>query len=500
MTVSALILAVAATIVGSIFTLYTSARISRENGRTAARLVYGELIRNSASVAFYLRVGSWPQVQLDTPVWNQRGEAIAKIRRVDAFNTIYKGYAALEALAFLAKEGAQLGDERERILSDEVAVLRDAIRVAGTTARISDEEITANLAPFDTDRPRPARSMPFQLHTSTPFIPTAILRHVADRGTAPEQESARRTIETAPAEPATTTPPLRRIVYDAQHSQNQEPATVLRREGDPPAGDQAADEIYDSIGQVHDFLWRVYELDLQNYTGPDTMAVVHFGEKFSNMFWTGTRLVVGDGDGGRLFNRFSASLDALAHELFHAVLQADTKLQFQHQAGALTEAVCDVFGVLAKQYILGQPENWLMGEGLLVHAKALRSIAAPGTAYDTAEMGSDPQVGHMRDYVRTTDDNGGIHINSGIPAHAFYRLATSVGEHAWDPAGRIWLAAVRDKRLRPTSGFATFAGATVAAARELCGDDGPEVAAVTESWETVGVRVPKTALAGAAAQ
>ena len=44
----------------------------------------------------------------------------------------------------------------------------------------------------------------------------------------------------------------------------------------------------------------------------------------------------------------------------------------------------------------------------------------PGSAYDDPVIGKDPQPGHMNDYVKTTSDNGGVHINSGIPNRAFY--------------------------------------------------------------------------------
>ena len=55
--------------------------------------------------------------------------------------------------------------------------------------------------------------------------------------------------------------------------------------------------------------------------------------------------------------------------------------------------------------------------------RALRSMRAPGTAYDDDVLGRDPQPAHMDGYVRTTDDNGGVHINSGIPNRAFYLTA-----------------------------------------------------------------------------
>jgi hypothetical protein len=391
MSVNALILAVAATIVGSLFTLYTTSRISRENGRTAARLVYSELIRNSASIAYYLRIGTWPQVQLDAPVWNQRGEAIAKIRKVGAFNTIYKGYAALEALAFLAKDGADLGEERERILREELDALRDAIQMAGSTAKVGEQEITTNLAPLQIGH-RPGSdpgAAPFGLHSSAPFIPSAILRHIAEGGTLLQQESARLTIEAVPGPAsdqasAAAAPLLRRLIYDAQGNEWEGPNIVVRREGDAPTGDPAADEVYDAMGTVRRFFWDIYGLDLQSYTG-SMAAVVHFGDPFDNMFWDGEKLVVGNPSGVLLNRRLSTALDAVGHELFHIVTSLEARLRYQNQAGSLCEAVADVFGTLVMQYHLGQratDASWLVGEGVLVDGLALHSLAAPGTAFD----------------------------------------------------------------------------------------------------------------------
>src|SRR5262249_60002567 len=69
---------------------------------------------------------------------------------------------------------------------------------------------------------------------------------------------------------------------------------------------------------------------------------------------------------------------------------------------------------------------------------ALRWMKAPGTAYDDPLLGGkDPQPAHMSNYVQTTSDNGGVHINSGIPNHAFYLAAVALGAHSWDKAGPI---------------------------------------------------------------
>jgi Zn-dependent metalloprotease len=96
----------------------------------------------------------------------------------------------------------------------------------------------------------------------------------------------------------------------------------------------------------------------------------------------------------------------------------------------------------------------------------------------------------MDDYVDLPDDNdpnndnGGVHINSGIPNHAFYLAATALGGHAWERAGRVWYVTLTE-RLQPTSEFADAAGASVEVARELFGDEVER--AVTDAWTQVGV-------------
>src|SRR5678815_4747497 len=129
----------------------------------------------------------------------------------------------------------------------------------------------------------------------------------------------------------------------------------------------------------------------------------------------------------------------------------EAKLTYSQHPGALNESMSDVFGSLVKQYSLNQSAadaDWLIGAGLLaagVNGVALRSMKAPGTAYDDRVLGKDPQPAHMKDYVNTISDNGGVHINSGIPNHAFYVVATELGGFAWEKAGKIWYVALKDK-------------------------------------------------------
>jgi Zn-dependent metalloprotease len=118
---------------------------------------------------------------------------------------------------------------------------------------------------------------------------------------------------------------------------------------------------------------------------------------------------------------------------------------------------------------------------------ALRSMKAPGTAYDDPVLGTDPQPGHMDDFVSTTQDNGGVHINSGIPNRAFYEISTAIGGNSWERAGRILYTTLGHPQLRPTAGFRQFARLNQRVAAELYGATSTEAAAVVEGWKTVGI-------------
>src|SRR5262249_13419300 len=205
-----------------------------------------------------------------------------------------------------------------------------------------------------------------------------------------------------------------------------------------------------------------------------------------NAFWNGMQMVYGDGD-GVLFQRFTKSLDVVGHELTHGVTQYEAGLSYSGQSGALNESFSDVFGSLVKQWKMKQTAaqaDWLIGAGLLargVKGKALRSMAAPGTAYDDPNLGKDPQPANMKDYYKGSDDNGGVHINSGIPNHAFYLVATTLGGNAWNRAGKIWYDTLINQ-LRPNSSFTDAANATIASASKLFGARGDEISAVKSAW------------------
>lgn len=285
---------------------------------------------------------------------------------------------------------------------------------------------------------------------------------------------------------------LDRSIYDAGRL-TRLPGRRVRTEGAAALTDVAANEAYDGLGQTHALFWHVFGRDGINGAGLPLDATVHYGRQYDNAFWDGERMVFGDGD-GQVFNRFTLSLSVIAHELTHGLTEFSAALAYEGQSGALNESVSDVFGCLVEQHTRGQATadaSWLIGEGLFtdqVQGLALRSLREPGSAYNDDVLGKDPQPDHMSDFVVTDEDNGGVHLNSGIPNRAFYLVAAALGGNAWDRAGQIWFDTLTGGLLRRHADFIAFAEATLTSAAGRFGADSAEWAAVRMAWDTVGVQ------------
>ena len=297
---------------------------------------------------------------------------------------------------------------------------------------------------------------------------------------------------------AAATSSKQRTIYDAQFG-SQLPGTLVRSEGGPAVADPAVNEAYDGSGVTYDLYRNVFGRNSIDNNGLKLDSSVHYQKGYDNAFWDGNQMVYGDGDedqppADRLFNRFTIALDVIGHELTHGVTQYEANLAYWEQSGALNESLSDVFGSLVKQYQLKETADqadWIIGEGLFtsnVIGVGIRSMKAPGTAYNDPVLGKDPQPGHMKDYVTTASDSGGVHINSGIPNHAFYITALELGGYAWEKAGRIWYKTLTDK-LQAQSTFQQACDLTFEAAGELYGANSLEQQAVKKGWSEVGITV-----------
>ncbi|MEC4684923.1 MAG: M4 family metallopeptidase [Nitrospirota bacterium] len=269
----------------------------------------------------------------------------------------------------------------------------------------------------------------------------------------------------------TTAPPgtASRQVYDCQNKWTQR-VKLVRGEGDPVTGDDAVNDTYDYSATVRDYYKNVLNRNSIDNLGMNLILNVHFGVKYMNAFWDGDEMTFGDGD-GNIFVNFTKSLDVVAHELTHGVTQFTANLKYYSQSGALNEHFSDVFGSVITQYQEKQTADnadWLIGDEIMgpeLYGEALRSMKAPGTAYDNPLMGKDPQPDHMKDYYSGSGDNQGVHINSGIPNKAFYLVAMDIGT---DKAALIWYTALQ--KLWSTAVFNDAVKITVEAARLLIKD------------------------------
>jgi len=335
------------------------------------------------------------------------------------------------------------------------------------------------------------------------IVPPHMLRSILLNGTARQQAMAwatlteseqfrgqRRILAPIHALAATAPGVKRRTVYDARR-RYELPGKLVRTEGSPKSKDAAVNEAYYGSGATYNLFAKVFSRNSIDNRGMRLDSTVHYGRGYDNAFWNGRQMVFGDGD-GRIFRRFTSALDVIGHELCHGIIQHEAELQYRDQPGALNESFSDVFGSLVKQYSRRQTveeADWLIGRELFmpdVRARGIRSLKDPGTAYDDPVLGKDPQPGHMRDYVRTPEDSGGVHVNSGIPNRAFYELASRLKGYAWEKAGRIWYATLADK-LRPASNFRDAVNMTVQAAGEIFGKNSLEQKATREAWAEVGL-------------
>jgi Zn-dependent metalloprotease len=346
-------------------------------------------------------------------------------------------------------------------------------------------------------------------HTICCLLPPHILHAISKNGTAQQKRDAERTlaidtasrarrtaqskellVATRRPKPAEATAALKRTVYDGGKSETL-PGHPVRGEGAAASRDVAVNQAYDGLGATFKFYLDVLGRNSIDGHGMAINATVHHGDPYNNAQWTGTEMIFGDGD-GTTFRCFTTALDVIAHELTHGVNRHEANLANHGQSGALCESFSDVMASLVKQYTHGHDvhaADWLIGKGMLVGYpdQAFRSLKAPGTAYDNKLIHKDPQPARMADFVDTKEDDGGIHINSGIPNHAFFLVAKALGGHAWEKAGRIWYDTICDPKVTATASFAQFAGRTVFNAGRRFGAGSHEQKAVTGSWKEVGV-------------
>ncbi|WP_139491813.1 M4 family metallopeptidase [Brevibacillus dissolubilis] len=246
--------------------------------------------------------------------------------------------------------------------------------------------------------------------------------------------------------------------------------------------DKAAVDAHAYAEDVYDYYKNTHGRNSYDNAGAKLNSIVHYGSNYNNAFWDGTYMVYGDGD-GTTFRTFSAALDVIAHELTHAVTERTAGLVYQNESGALNESISDIFGAMVDR------ADWLMGEDIYTPATAgdaLRSLSNPA-AY------GDPD--HYSKRYTGTQDNGGVHTNSGINNKAAYLLSDG-GTHYGVTVTGIGRAATEKIYYRAltlymtsSTNFSGMRNAAIKAATDLYGATSTQVNSVKQAYSAVGVNL-----------
>jgi Zn-dependent metalloprotease len=248
-----------------------------------------------------------------------------------------------------------------------------------------------------------------------------------------------------------------RRTHNANHGTTL-PGTLARSETQGPVGDADVDSAHTFVGNTYDYYAGTHGRDSYDDAGAALASTVHYSTNYENAFWNGAQMVFGDGFAVR---------DVTAHELTHAVTERSANLEYRWQSGALNESFSDIFGAMVDR------DDWLMGEDLPIGA--IRDMENPGAF---------GQPGHTNAWVATCGDNEGVHINSGIPNKAFVNVASAIGK---GDAERVFFRALTAGYLSPQATMEDARGAAIQSAEDLFGAASPQVQAVTNGFNAVGL-------------
>lgn len=174
-----------------------------------------------------------------------------------------------------------------------------------------------------------------------------------------------------------------------------------------------------NVGKVIDFYLQRYNRKSFDDYGSAVISSVNCGKNYNNAYWNGEQLVFGNGD-GKTYWKFPGTLDVVAHEFTHAVIDYTSELEYKFESGALNEAFCDIMACA----IVNKENSWLLGEKCyypLNENKAIRDLAHPEKSRQASDMS-------QYRYCSLDWDNGGVHYNAGIILKAAYNIGSKIGK------------------------------------------------------------------------
>lgn len=209
------------------------------------------------------------------------------------------------------------------------------------------------------------------------------------------------------------------------------------------------------------------------------------GKGMDNAYWNGE--FMGYGNGRDAFKPLAGALDVGGHEMTHGVVEATARLEYQNQSGALNESFADIFGAMIDR------DDWTLGEDITkttaFPSGALRSLSNPNQGGKN-DPGYQPKTMSQYLVLANTEeqDNGGVHVNSGIPNYAFYLFASNANVTK-DKAEQVYYRALT-KYMTRTSKFVDARLAVVRASADLYGENSAVVVAAKAAFDAVGIADP----------
>jgi Zn-dependent metalloprotease len=202
------------------------------------------------------------------------------------------------------------------------------------------------------------------------------------------------------------------------------------------------------------------------------------GKSMGNAFWNGKSMFYGNGDAA--FFSLARGLDVAGHEMSHGVIQETAGLEYEGESGALNESFADIFGAMIDK------DDWRIGEDVVKTAVfpsgALRDLSNPNNGGKSLkDNGWQPK--NTNEQYKGSEDNGGVHINSGIPNFAFYKFATATTK---EKAEKVFYRALTNYLVK-SSQFIDLRAAVVQSATDLHGANSAEVTQAKLAFDAVGI-------------
>ena len=234
-----------------------------------------------------------------------------------------------------------------------------------------------------------------------------------------------------------------------------------------------------NAGRAYEYFNQVHGRESTNNKGANILSFVNVadedGGSMENAYWNG--LAIWYGNGGNDFLPLAIALDVAGHEITHGVVQEEANLTYQGESGALNESFSDIFGTMIER------QNWSIGEAVMRRGGALRNMADPHNGASRGDFGNGWQPKHYDERYMGREDNGGVHLNSGIPNHAYFLFQQAIGDDI-QKAEQVFYRALTTY-LTKSSKFIDARNAVVQSAKDLYGNDVADAAA--NAFDQVGI-------------